>query len=238
MAPLHSELLLLLFMAHDRLLQSTELGEPTQPADGRVPRVRLLALVEVVKHLVPMVRAKGHPARCLGQLGVSSACGLLRERLEDLVHVDLAIEVIRLDEVAQRTLPRSPHVSQVHKEDFLRVLRRHRLYIIHRRRRVAAHAESETVVRRGRGGEERAHIGVRRDHARQPEQRAWRVIWMDGHVHARLFGHGHHGTQKVGEVGAKSLGVELLVRIERALEGLERVRFRHLARHPRDDILL
>mmetsp|Transcript_21768 Transcript_21768/g.73221 ORF Transcript_21768/g.73221 Transcript_21768/m.73221 type:complete len:280 (-) Transcript_21768:49-888(-) len=87
------------------------------------------------------------------------------------------------------------------------------------------------------GGEERAEVLRGAHHPGQAQERARRVVRVDGHQHPGLLRSRDDRPEEVGDVGAELVGAHIRVGRDGLLEGLHGVRAHHAPREARHDRL-
>mmetsp|Transcript_67318 Transcript_67318/g.186541 ORF Transcript_67318/g.186541 Transcript_67318/m.186541 type:complete len:318 (+) Transcript_67318:384-1337(+) len=157
-----------------------------------------------------------------------------------MVHVNVAVEVVRLSEGSEEPFLVCVllHVSQVDEVHILGELLAHCRDVVVRARAVRAHAKRESVVLARLHGQESPDVGGGGHHARQAEEPDRRIVGVDAHVHSHLPGHRHHGLQEDLQVPLHVLLSEAPVVVQGLLEqfhGVDSVA--HAAGQALDDVV-
>ena len=84
-----------------------------------------------------------------------------------------------------------------------------------------AGAEGEAVRLVVEGTEDGGDVPCPGADARQAQQRAGRIVGVDGHADAGFDGGGHDGMEEGGEVGAELLGTGVAIAVEHAAQAFD-----------------
>ena len=151
--------------------------------------------------------------------GASAALLHEQERLHQGVHVHVALQVVRLVEVARGV---APCAAQVHEVDAVAKAFHHAGEVVVRPHAEGAGAEAQPVALVRHRLDEAPEILLRAHDAGQTQDGVGRVVGMDDEPHARLVRHGADRPQEFDEVRAEPLGVHVLVALQRLAELVER----------------
>ena len=144
------------------------------------------------------------------------------QRLEHRDHVDVAVEMIGLEE--RQAVAFALGRAQMGKADPRREAFGHRGQIVFRAHAERAGAEADAVGLRGHGIEQRLIVFRRGCNARQAEQRPRRVVRMQRQRHAEGFGDRRHAREEFAEVLAQHRGIDAAILLQAVAELRDRQR--------------
>mmetsp|Transcript_23096 Transcript_23096/g.48027 ORF Transcript_23096/g.48027 Transcript_23096/m.48027 type:complete len:401 (+) Transcript_23096:143-1345(+) len=230
--------------ARNALLQATQLSKAAQPADARIARIGPLTL-QVVNHLVAVVGAEGDAPVVTPALPLSPLA-LLQHDEHNGVHVNVAIQVVGLDESAPSgAQPRLwcwrhhlPHVTEVHKVRAGGKLLAHGCDVVLWRRGVGANTQSDAVVLGVHCCQQSRHVVTRGASRLKAHDRPWGVIRMDAKVNACLLSDRHHRTEEVSQVLTHLLAGHVLVLSDCRTEVLQGIGLHHAPWQASNDVVL
>ena len=139
----------------------------------------------------------------------------LQKGFHHLVHIRVALQMVRLDEVSVGI---APCVAQMHEADPIAELTHHGGKIVVRTHAERSRTETQTVRRAGHLGDEPPEIGGRREYPRKSQNRERRVVGMNGQHDPRLVGCRSDLPEEKDQMPPQLLRVDVAVTVQRLLE--------------------
>ena len=158
---------------------------------------------------------------------------LVKQRLNERNHFDVAVQMLGLDE---GSIGLAPDIAQMGEMDARPEFSHHRDEVVVGARPERAGAKRHAVGQGRNGGEQCAIVGGGRDDARQAEQRERRIVGMDRQPRPEFGGDRRDLADEGEEIGPQIGGREPGVGAQSLEEASARV-FGLARRHAADDVL-